>query len=60
MFDIKADEEDEQRQIANLRETLSTGDGSGVSKIIEETASDLDTPLDGLPTTSKAAKRAAV
>jgi len=46
---------------------LSAGDssvGDGVSKIIRETASDLDTPLDmvssSLKTASKMAKKAAV
>ena len=65
MFDIRADEEDEERQIANLRETLAAGDeqaaptsSAPVSKILRETAADVedaDTVFD-----SKAAKKAAV
>jgi len=45
------------------RESLSAGDSNdvdGVSKIIRETASDLDTPLDMIASSSKVAKKAAV
>lgn len=46
-----------------MKESLSTGDssvGDGVSKIIKETAADLDTPLDMISSDSKTAKKAAV
>ena len=44
-----------------MRESLSAGDspvGDGISSIIRETASDLDTPLDMVA--SKVSKKAAV